>query len=346
MIEFVGPIDIRVATNAPIEIRLPDIYLLQRAMATSASSSLGPAPWRKLFLEHIQTVASPEFTLSTVRKISSSYSPSGAAAKGSYYYAPRARTCVFRGLFAELPANPKNEARLNPPGVYESDLLTFTTDRRMDKMAELFGVGDEEMTTTTDGSEKREGRRKITDGSGGGAPVEAVFWAKEAGTQWRVRGKAYVLAPDVEDSAAGREVISTLTSRMRVLKNTNTDTDNAAAAATNEWSFSREITAHFGNLSPLMRGSFRNPPPGTPVAAPVGDDRLRLGQRVTDLGDEVARANFRVVVIVPEGVDRTDLRDPERGRRWLYTYVGGGKSESTAPGGVVEDGWEEVEVWP
>ena len=44
--------------------------------------------------------------------------------------------------------------------------------------------------------------------------------------------------------------------------------------------------------------------------------------------------------------DRADLSDPERARRWMYTFVGGGKTESTAPGGVIQDGWEKVEVWP
>ncbi|KAI1798885.1 pyridoxamine 5'-phosphate oxidase-domain-containing protein [Daldinia bambusicola] len=323
---------VRLSKRATYDSLTTTTYRAMATSTTSASPSLGPAPWRKLFLEHIQTMPSPEFTLSTVRKTSS-----GATTMTDY--APRARTCVFRGLFAGLPANPKNEARLNPPGVYESDLPAFTTDRRMDKMAELFGTGDErEKTTTATATATGDEGEKIADGSGGGAPVEAVFWAKETGTQWRVRGRAYVLAPDVEDSAAGKEVVATLLARMRRLKKTDADADG--------WSFRREITAHFGNLSPLMRGSFRNPPPGTPVALPVGDGRLGLGQKVTDLEDGVARANFRVVVVVPEGVDRTDLSDPERGRRWLYTYVGGGRSEPRAPGGVVEDGWETVEVWP
>ncbi|KAI2617570.1 pyridoxamine 5'-phosphate oxidase-domain-containing protein [Hypomontagnella submonticulosa] len=289
-------------------------------MATT--STLGPAPWRQLFLEHVQAMASPEFVLSTLRKTTA---PSGG---GGVVYAPRARTCVFRGMFAELPANPKNDAELNPEGVYESDFATFTTDCRMDKMAELFGIVEQEG--------EDEGTLR---GSGGGAPVEAVFWVRETGTQWRLRGRAYVLAPDVEGSAEGKKVIAALTARMR-------RKDSGAGSGGEEWSFGREITAHFGNLSPLMRGSFRSPPPGTPIAVPVGDDRLRLGQKVTSLDDEVARANFRVVVVVPDEVDRTDLSDPERGRRWLYTFVGDSKAEPTTPGGLVENGWEKVETWP
>ncbi|KAI1462075.1 pyridoxamine 5'-phosphate oxidase-domain-containing protein [Annulohypoxylon moriforme] len=318
----------RPSISSSLRLAQVTIHLAYEPLITCSGmatvSTLGPAPWRKLFLEHVQTMPSPEFSLGTVRKI---LSPTGATAAA---YSPRTRTCVFRGLFADLPVNPKNEAELNPE-IYESDFLSLTTDCRMDKMAELFGVD-------ADGGGGDEG--KLLEGSGGGAFVEAVFWMKETGTQWRFRGKAWVLAPDVEGSSEGRQTILKLRARMRRRKNADPGADGR------QWSFGREITAHFGNLSPQMRGSFRNPPPGTPVALPVKDDRLKLGQKVTDLKDEVARKNFRVVVIVPDELDRADLSDPERPRRWLYTFVGGGKTESTTPGGSIEDGWEKVEVWP
>ncbi|KAI1779731.1 pyridoxamine 5'-phosphate oxidase-domain-containing protein [Hypoxylon cercidicola] len=295
-------------------------YLMYRAMTTIKESP--PAPWRQLFVEHVQTMPSPEFTLSTVRKISTLPGPHHAPP--DIYYSPRARTCVFRGMFAGLPVNPKNDAELNPDE-YESDYLTFTTDCRMDKMAELMGV---------DPGREQDENLKLTRR---GELVEAAFWVKDTATQWRVRGRAYVLGPDVDaPDADAVKAVGELLLRMR-RKQQSPETG---------WSFGREVTAHFGNLSPLMRGSFRNPAPGTPVAAPVGDGRLKLGQKVTDLSDEVARANFRLVVIAPLEVDRTDLSHPARGRRWLYTYRGYGRREPNAPGGVVEDGWEKVEVWP
>lgn len=306
---------------------------------------------------------SPEFTLGTLRRASSA----GARARdrrssilATPAYFPRARTCICRGLLTHLPVNPKNDAPLNPSGVWESDLLTFTTDARMDKMEELWedGIdlslragrgGDPGSPTTTkvgeelweEGLARMKGRAieevvaKSTaeklKGSGGGAVVEAVFWARNHGAQWRVRGRAYVLAPDVETSPEGREVVTLLKSRMRRLI-------SPGGGQESEWSFAREITAHFGNLSPIMRGSFRNPPPGRPVALPVEGDGLALGQEVTDLEDPIARANFRVVVIVPDELDQADLSNPERPRRWIHTYVGAharGQSE-----------WETVEVWP
>ncbi|KAK7748504.1 hypothetical protein SLS62_008544 [Diatrype stigma] len=314
-------------------------------MSSYSTTTQGePAPWRSLFLEHVQGMASPEFTLATVRLVKrqrrqgEASSPSPSEGKTATAAVPRARTCVFRGLFAELPANPRNEAERNPAGVYASDLPTFTTDVRMDKLAELFGEEVEE----DDGGDGGASRSK--PGTGGGGPVEATFWARRAGVQWRIRGRAYVLAPDVEDergevSEGAREVVRALRARMRrVVSSEDGEKEKG-------WSFAREITAHFGNVSPLMRGSFRNPAPGTPVALPVSDDRLGLGQEVADLEDEVARANFRVAVVVPDQVDRTDLSDPRRARRWLYTFVGTGQ-EPSQPGGVVEAGWEKVEVWP
>ncbi len=85
----------------------------------------------------------------------------------------------------------------------------------------------------------------------------------------------------------------------------------------------------FGNLSPAMRGTFRNPAPGTPRSVPPADGE-GLGQDVADLHDRLARRNFRVVVVLPDEVDFVDLASA---RRYIYTHVGGGR-------------WETCEVWP
>ncbi|KAI0470197.1 pyridoxamine 5'-phosphate oxidase-domain-containing protein [Xylaria cf. heliscus] len=337
---------------------------IRNTMASTMSSPLPAAPWRSLFLSHVETMDSPEFTLGTLRRVSA------ADARGrrssilaTPLYFPRARTCIFRGLFANLDANPKNDAPLNPSGVWESDLLTFTTDARMDKMEELWedgidlelrsGRGTDPKSPTTakvgeelweEGLARKKGKKteapvktraEKLKGSGGGAPVEAVFWARQPAVQWRIRGRAFVLAPDIESSPEGREVMTLLKSRMRRPPYSS----STAHAEGKEWSFAREITAHFGNLSPTMRGTFRNPPPGQPISFPIEGDGLALGQKVTDLDDPVSRANFRVVVIVPDELDQADLSDPEHGRRWIHTYIGGthGKGQGE---------WETVEVWP
>ncbi|KAI1422903.1 pyridoxamine 5'-phosphate oxidase-domain-containing protein [Xylaria sp. FL1777] len=350
------------------------------------------APWRSLFLSHLETMDVTEFTLSTLRRASvparrggRRLSSSSSSFLAPPLYLPRARTCICRGLWASLPANPRNDAPLNPAGVWESEMLVFTTDVRMDKMEELWedgidldlrtgrrGTDPGSPTTAKVGEELwEEGLARMRGkmsreveaaeavkstkeqklrGSGGGGPVEAIFWAREPAVQWRVRGRAYVLAPDIESSPEGREVITLLKSRMRRLPSSPSSSPPSSASPTDahhqshekesEWSFAREITAHFGNLSPTMRGTFRNPPPGRPISLPVEGEGLALGQKVTDLEDPVARANFRVVVIVPDELDQADLSDPEHGRRWIHTYVGG------AGHGKGQSEWESVEVWP
>jgi hypothetical protein len=261
---------------------------------------------------------------------------------------PRARTCVFRGLWATHPLpgyKPEhNRAPLNPP-LYESDCPVFTTDARTDKAAEILDSAGEDEIAASGGA------------CGGGGPVEACFWvdvpssSESEGmgvkTQWRVRGHAWVLGgdADAEEDAGARKVREVLMRRMR--KKKAGDDDNSGGEGGGEgkgWSFAREVTAHFGNLSPLMRGSFKAPPPGTPVAYHT-DKGEGLGQRLDDLEDEVARKNFRVVVIVPDEVDQVDLSDELRPKRWLYVYRGEA-ADSRLPGGEVMGEWEKVEVWP
>lgn len=88
-------------------------------------------------------------------------------------------------------------------------------------------------------------------------------------------------------------------------------------------------------------GSFKNPPPGQPRSQSPSDPDLQLGQKVTDLHDPVARANFRVVVIQAEEVERLDLSNPEDIRRWRWTLVGQSNTEGQSGGH-----WAECELWP
>ena len=269
-----------------------------------------PSPWREAFLEHTAQMRPACFSLSTLHR-----SPEGATT-------PRARTCVFRGLWADLPDNEKNPAPRNPHA-YESDLPVFTTDARMAKVEDL-------LFSCEDGG-------GAAGSTGGGGAVEAVWWAEQAQTQWRVRGTVWVLGPDVEE-ASGMRAREAIRPRMRSVPNP-TGGDGAAG-----WSWATEVTAHFGNLSPMMRGTFRNPPPGAPRAIP-GKEGEGLGQRVDDLDDRLARKNFRVCVLIPKAVDRVDLSRPDDPRRWLYTFVGATGATSQT-GGHVSGEWEVCEMWP
>ncbi|KAF2083147.1 hypothetical protein K490DRAFT_52411 [Saccharata proteae CBS 121410] len=273
--------------------------------STAGSYAKAPAPWKSTFLEHVNKMESPEFVFSSLAA-----APAGSAVP----YVPRARYCIFRGFWAELPENKHNDAPMNER-VYESEMPTFTSDVRMLKIPQVFA-------SSAGKAEKEE----QWQGSGGGGPVEAVWWVKETGSQWRMKGEAFVVGPDIEgeESSGVRTVKSEVGSRMRVVK------EEGQA----DWSWAKELTGHFGNNSPGLRGTFRAPPPGQPVDRPYDDKKLKLGTKVEELDDPVARKNFRVVVIKPEEVEQTDLSDPATARRYRYKF-----DAETAE-------WKSEETWP
>lgn len=45
-----------------------------------------------------------------------------------------------------------------------------------------------------------------------------------------------------------------------------------------------------------------------------------MGAKVEGLDDDVARDNFRVVIIKPEFVEQVDLSDPSKSRRYVYEF--------------------------
>jgi pyridoxamine 5'-phosphate oxidase len=191
-----------------------------------SASALPPAPWKKAFGEHISKMKSPEFVLGTL----------DSAPKGSPTpYVPRVRYCIHRGFWAELPENKHNDAERNPE-VYQSDCPTFTTDVRMEKVGQIFATS--------------AGHAESSDqvqGSGGGGPIEAVYWITETGTQWRIKGRAFVIADDIEgdeESSGVRTVKSELAKRMRVVDE----------GKKGEFSWQRELTGFFGNQSPGIKG--------------------------------------------------------------------------------------------
>jgi len=287
---------------------------------------------------------------------------------------PRARTCVYRGLWGDLPPNDRNPAPRNPP-LYESDLPVFTTDARMEKALEL--VETAPTTSTSTGTNLHQASPEDPSsrliGTGGGGPVEAVFWAEKPATQWRLRGNAWIFGPDADAAEAGA-VRGVVFGRMRLRsassqggvpgmrkggpggedEHQSKDGDGSGSGNHDHqnWSWAREVTGHFGNMSPLMRGSFKRPPPGAPVAGSLGPKTSGQVQQeeVEDLEDEEARRNFRAVVIVPTEVDQVDLSDPKRPRRWLYVYKGESLDnimpiQPTMPGGEIVGDWEKCELW-
>lgn len=111
------------------------------------------APWKSAFHAHVTGMDSPEFVFSSLTPApKDSHSPSP--------YLPRARYCIFRGFWAELPENKHNDAPRNPKA-YASELPTFTTDVRMQKVWQAFNSSPGQAEDL-----------EQAQGSGGGGPCE------------------------------------------------------------------------------------------------------------------------------------------------------------------------------
>ncbi|KAJ5485697.1 hypothetical protein N7539_005685 [Penicillium diatomitis] len=263
------------------------------------------APWRDLISSHLEKQKEYDFTVATV----------GYDAKQRIV--PRVRTCGFRGFFPELKLHPSGQKDLdqqvedggNPP-LFESDLLSFTSDIRMEKLRQLDSTGNS---------------------------IEAMFWLKEVMVQWRIKGQAYYIGSPAAESGKESDLQAQLFKALR----RKDDYHGDEKADFKKWTWDKAITKYFANHSPAMRGSFRNPPPGQPRTQQLSNPDLSLGQKVSDLHDPVARGNFRLVLILPEEVEQLDLSNGDDPRRRKWTLVGGdGDVERT--GGQ----WQESELWP
>jgi hypothetical protein len=191
-----------------------------------------PAPWREEFLEHLQQT--PEFALSTI-----SHEPSGGAE-------PRVRFCVCRGLLGAPPppfphpngaAADETPGSTPPPGQppgaprpgfsLKTDCPVFTTDARMRKPAELRAC----------------------------PAVEAAWWCRSAGVQWRVRGVARMIGGG--GGGGGEAEVEEGTEESRAaLERRMYDVQAGPVRHRGGWTWAGEVAAWFASQSPRIRGVF------------------------------------------------------------------------------------------
>jgi len=180
------------------------------------------APWRDILASHLEKAPAHDFSIATV-----DYDAQGRAV-------PRVRTCGCRGFFPELELHPKGQQDMdeqvedggNPP-LYESDMLTFTTDIRMEKLWQL---------------------KK----SGFDPPIEAMFWLKDSMAQWRVKGRAYALGGPPSALWSPQEEADEELSRRELAQNLRRKTNGSGDPA--KWTWDKAVTKYFANHSPIMRG--------------------------------------------------------------------------------------------
>lgn len=182
------------------------------AMSLSTENSRR-APWRDLLDSHLKQTPGYEFTIATIG-YDSQQRP-----------VPRLRTCGCRGFFPELELHPKGQEAMDQQvedggnsSVFESDMLTFTTDTRMEKLSQLESSGN---------------------------AIEAVFWLKDLMTQWRIKGTAYAIGnPQGEAAEDERHSRQEVQKALRETKNSDTS----------KWTWERAVTKYFANHSPVARG--------------------------------------------------------------------------------------------
>lgn len=176
------------------------------------------APWRNLIDSHLEKTKGYEFTVATV----------GYDSKKNPV--PRVRTCGFRGFFPELELHPSGQNDLDGqvedggnPNLFESDMLAFTTDVRMEKLGQLESTDDN---------------------------IEAMFWLKEVMVQWRIKGKAYTIGSPNPDSEREGSLRPELFEALRVKEDYRGDLSSDA----DKWTWEKSVTKYFANHSPVMRG--------------------------------------------------------------------------------------------
>ncbi|OJJ62100.1 hypothetical protein ASPSYDRAFT_40702 [Aspergillus sydowii CBS 593.65] len=254
------------------------------------------APWRGLFLASFEKSRVSTFNLTTI-----AHAPSKRPV-------PRSRTVEFRGFWPK-PASTLHKSGIEAlktqdiglnPDVYESDLLSVTTDARMGKVGQLADSDD---------------------------VVEGVFWFEEVSAQWRVRGRAVTIGAPEEDDEE-RQVREMVKKGMREKK-------GDGEGNIKDWNWERQVATYFANHSPVMRGTFKNPPPGRPRSEAPSDPQLKLGQKIEDLKDPIARANFRVLLILPQEMEVLDFSNPDDVRRTRWTLADRDEGK-----------WKETELWP
>jgi pyridoxamine 5'-phosphate oxidase len=181
------------------------------------SGNSKPAPWRHLLDSHLKQIPEYEFTIATI------------GYDAQQRPVPRLRTCGCRGFFPELDLHPKGQEAMNQqvkgggnPLVFESDMLCFTTDARMEKLKQLESSGH---------------------------AIEAVFWLKDLMTQWRIKGTAYAIGDPNRENEQQEEA-----SRAEIMKSLRVMGGNGHSVE--GWTWENAVTKYFANHSPVARGMF------------------------------------------------------------------------------------------
>ena len=276
------------------------------AMAESASPAparnlpipVASAPWKVLLSENIQQTSRDnpaqlaEFHLATI-------TPSGQ---------PRVRTVYHRSFWGEH-IGPSSTS--NPP-LYESDCPTFITGARSNKGRDIYAAGLDQCRSQM--------------GSGGGAQVEILYWFRDLGVQWRIRGRCWLMSSEDPRHEQGlshlnqgielaRQAVYAYMRTTRIgvgapmekEKGEGFETHITESEEEARWFWNEEIESYAATLDAKQRNGFE-------------------------------QSGFRVGIILPEAVER---RDEMKNCKNLWSLL-----DVEIDTAVNRREWVAVEAWP
>lgn len=233
---------------------------------------------------------------------------------------PRVRTVIYRDFLF-------NDKKTN--------ILTFTTDIRMDKLKDLSNNGK----------------------------FEAVFWFEGTNEQFRVCGEAHVLTQDnvntfsstigeypcvspgllkahsscldlTQLNQSQSSLASTILNGSSISTNgglnTTDNVEQTDKPSPEEWT--QELQSIWDSLSSNLKSSFRKPQPGSIITAEKQKLLDSLSRGVDGSNEEDGKKNYALVLMMVDKCDYINLGGPQH-QRWLYE-----RSD--------EDQWDEVELCP
>lgn len=236
----------------------------------------------------------PVFTNAVTRQLESAAFISFAFATVDSNGLPKVRTCIYRGFIF-------NDKKTN--------VITFTTDIRMDKFEHL------------------QANPKF----------EACFWFPATNEQFRISGDAKILtlnntttfSQDLEKyPLISPNILKQYSSSLDLSSHENS-VATSSKPSPQEWE--SELKTKWGELSRHLKSSFRKPEPGSDLT-PEKQKLLDSISRGVDGSNEIdGTKNFSLVLLLADKVDYVNLN----GRQSRYIYKR-----------FDDDQWDETEVSP
>lgn len=218
----------------------------------------------------------PSFSSAVNRNLESAPFVSFSFATVDQNGSPKVRTCAYRGFLF-------NDKKTN--------ILTFTTDIRMEKFQHLSK----------------------------NPKFEACFWFPDSNEQFRLSGNAKVLTHERISSINSEigeyplispQLVKSNKSSLDLSQLQHQDYSTFEKPSTCEWE--SELNSKWEALSGNLKSSFRNPEPGSKIDSEKQKLLDSISRGVDGSHEEDGQKNFSLVLLLVDKVDYVNLNNPSR----------------------------------